>query len=152
MKIIQNYIESELSSICGRILRFLDSHLIPLAAALDSKVCFLKMKGKHLCYLEDAAICSSLSFAGCQTLLRTFWLCYICSLGENGLDAEILLTTSLLWPPLQLPTICREEKEKNRSYKDEASYSRNPIQDVDLLGSNTTIGAKAAERCLDLLN
>ncbi|KAF3788444.1 hypothetical protein EJ110_NYTH08686 [Nymphaea thermarum] len=46
-------IESELSSVCGRILRFLDSHLIPSAAAPESKVCFLKMKGDHLRYLAE---------------------------------------------------------------------------------------------------
>lgn len=53
---IQEYrarIESELSSICRRILRFVDSHLVPSAAAPDSKVCFLKMKGDHLRYLAE---------------------------------------------------------------------------------------------------
>ncbi|KAG4214582.1 hypothetical protein ERO13_A01G132500v2 [Gossypium hirsutum] len=40
-------IESELSSICGGILKLLDSRLIPSAAAKDSKVFYLKMKGDY---------------------------------------------------------------------------------------------------------
>ncbi|KAJ8480548.1 hypothetical protein OPV22_024275 [Ensete ventricosum] len=45
-------IESELASICGGILRLLDSRLIPAAAA-DSKVFYLKMKGDYYRYLAE---------------------------------------------------------------------------------------------------
>ncbi|URE47397.1 hypothetical protein MUK42_04900 [Musa troglodytarum] len=47
-------IESELASICGGILRLLDSRLIPAAAAAaDSKVFYLKMKGDYYRYLAE---------------------------------------------------------------------------------------------------
>ncbi|CAL9774223.1 unnamed protein product [Musa acuminata subsp. burmannicoides] len=46
-------IESELDSICGGILRLLDARLIPVAAAADSKVFYLKMKGDYYRYLAE---------------------------------------------------------------------------------------------------
>ena len=46
-------IESELSSICGGILRLLDSRLVPSAASADSKVFYLKMKGDYHRYLAE---------------------------------------------------------------------------------------------------
>ena len=39
-------IESELSNICDRILKLLDTRLIPSAATDNSKVFYLKMKGE----------------------------------------------------------------------------------------------------------
>ncbi|XP_072971797.1 14-3-3-like protein A [Typha angustifolia] len=54
--VIRSYrskIETELSSICGGILRLLDSRLVPSAAAADSKVFYLKMKGDYHRYLAE---------------------------------------------------------------------------------------------------
>ncbi|KAE8654133.1 14-3-3-like protein GF14 kappa [Hibiscus syriacus] len=54
--VIRDYrakIEAELSSICGGILKLLDSRLIPSASAKDSKVFFLKMKGDYHRYLAE---------------------------------------------------------------------------------------------------
>ncbi|KAE8690403.1 14-3-3-like protein [Hibiscus syriacus] len=54
--VIRDYrakIETELSSICGGILKLLDSRLIPLASAKDSKVFYLKMKGDFHRYLAE---------------------------------------------------------------------------------------------------
>ncbi|KAE8679782.1 14-3-3-like protein [Hibiscus syriacus] len=54
--VIRDYlakIESELSSICGGILKLLDSRLIPSASAKDSKVFYLKMKGDYHRYLAE---------------------------------------------------------------------------------------------------
>ncbi|MBA0759729.1 hypothetical protein Gotri_022567, partial [Gossypium trilobum] len=56
VSLIRDYrakIESELSSICGGILKLLDSRLIPSAAAKDSKVFYLKMKGDYHRYLAE---------------------------------------------------------------------------------------------------
>ncbi|KAK9227903.1 hypothetical protein WN944_020847 [Citrus x changshan-huyou] len=41
-------IEAELTEICGGILKLLDQKLVPTAAAADSKVFYLKMKGDYL--------------------------------------------------------------------------------------------------------
>jgi hypothetical protein len=46
-------IESELSSICGGVLRLLDSHLLPSAYSAESKVFYLKMKGDYYRYLAE---------------------------------------------------------------------------------------------------
>lgn len=46
-------IESELSSICGGVLRLVDSHLVPSASSAESKVFFLKMKGDYYRYLAE---------------------------------------------------------------------------------------------------
>nr|QYA72947.1 14-3-3-2 [Lilium davidii var. unicolor] len=49
-------IETELSNICGGILRLLDTHLVPSAATSDSKVFYLKMKGDYHRYLAEFKI------------------------------------------------------------------------------------------------
>ncbi|XP_072971284.1 14-3-3 protein 2-like [Typha angustifolia] len=46
-------IESELTSICGGILRLLDSYLVPSSIGPDSKVFYLKMKGDYHRYLAE---------------------------------------------------------------------------------------------------
>ncbi|KAJ0984711.1 hypothetical protein J5N97_003067 [Dioscorea zingiberensis] len=46
-------IESELSSVCGRILRLLDSHLVPSAKSSENKVFYLKMKGDYHRYVAE---------------------------------------------------------------------------------------------------
>ncbi|GLT53946.1 hypothetical protein SLA2020_271800 [Shorea laevis] len=46
-------IESELSSICGGVLRLVDSHLVTSASSAESKVFFLKMKGDYYRYLAE---------------------------------------------------------------------------------------------------
>ncbi|TYJ28985.1 hypothetical protein E1A91_A06G038500v1 [Gossypium mustelinum] len=54
--VIRDYrakIESELSSICGGILKLLDTTLIPSASGGDSKVFYLKMKGDYHRYLAE---------------------------------------------------------------------------------------------------
>ncbi|XP_076921219.1 14-3-3-like protein 16R [Bidens hawaiensis] len=46
-------IEKELTDICGRILKVLDTKLVPTASAGDSKVFYLKMKGDYHRYLAE---------------------------------------------------------------------------------------------------
>ncbi|KAJ4834511.1 hypothetical protein Tsubulata_038802 [Turnera subulata] len=46
-------VEAELSSACDRILKLLESRLIPSATAAESKVLYLKMKGDHHRYLAE---------------------------------------------------------------------------------------------------
>ncbi|KAL3538679.1 hypothetical protein ACH5RR_002045 [Cinchona calisaya] len=56
VNVIKEYrgkIETELSSICDGILKLLDSKLIPVAGAGDSKVFYLKMKGDYHRYLAE---------------------------------------------------------------------------------------------------
>lgn len=53
IKEYRSKIESELSNICGGILKLLDSTLIPSASVGDSKVFYLKMKGDYHRYLAE---------------------------------------------------------------------------------------------------
>ncbi|GMI64877.1 general regulatory factor 2, 14-3-3 PROTEIN G-BOX FACTOR14 OMEGA [Hibiscus trionum] len=78
--VIRDYrtkIESELSSICGGILKLLDSRLIPSASAKDSKVFYLKMKGDYHRYLaefktgaerKEAAECTLTAYKSAQDI------------------------------------------------------------------------------------
>lgn len=49
-------IESELSSVCGEILRFLDSYLVPSVRSNENKVFYLKMKGDYHRYVAEFKI------------------------------------------------------------------------------------------------
>jgi 14-3-3 protein epsilon len=40
-------IKAELSKICDGILKLLDSHLVPMSTAAESKVFYLKMRGDY---------------------------------------------------------------------------------------------------------
>lgn len=53
IKEYRSKIESELCKICDGILKLLDDRLIPSAAAGDSKVFYLKMKGDYHRYLAE---------------------------------------------------------------------------------------------------
>ncbi|ESR37051.1 hypothetical protein WN944_026805 [Citrus x changshan-huyou] len=56
VSVIKEYrskIEAELTEICGGILKLLDQKLVPAAAAADSKVFYLKMKGDYHRYLAE---------------------------------------------------------------------------------------------------
>ncbi|CAH2073243.1 unnamed protein product [Thlaspi arvense] len=53
VKDYRSKVEAELSSVCSGILRLLDSHLIPSAAASESKVFYLKMKGDYHRYMAE---------------------------------------------------------------------------------------------------
>ncbi|XP_010519236.1 PREDICTED: 14-3-3-like protein GF14 kappa [Tarenaya hassleriana] len=53
VKDYRSKVEAELSSVCSGILRILDSHLIPSAAASKSKVFYLKMKGDYHRYMAE---------------------------------------------------------------------------------------------------
>lgn len=56
VSVIKEYrskIEAELTEICGGILKLLDDKLVPAAAAADSKVFYLKMKGDYHRYLAE---------------------------------------------------------------------------------------------------
>lgn len=53
IKEYRSKIESELSSICGGILKLLDEKLVPAAGSGDSKVFYLKMKGDYHRYLAE---------------------------------------------------------------------------------------------------
>uniref|UniRef100_A0A3Q3JQ13 14-3-3 domain-containing protein n=1 Tax=Monopterus albus TaxID=43700 RepID=A0A3Q3JQ13_MONAL len=51
----QEKIEKELKEICTDVLDLLEKHLIPKAAAPESKVFYLKMKGDYYRYLAEVA-------------------------------------------------------------------------------------------------
>ncbi|KAJ4883086.1 14-3-3-like protein GF14 lambda [Raphanus sativus] len=55
VKDYRSKVEAELSSVCSGILRLLDSHLIPSAAAgsSESKVFYMKMKGDYHRYMAE---------------------------------------------------------------------------------------------------
>jgi len=56
MSMIHDYrdkIETELYSICDKILKLLDSRLIPKASASDSNVFYLKMKADYHNLVEE---------------------------------------------------------------------------------------------------
>ena len=53
IKEYRSKIEAELTEICGGILKLLDQKLVPAAAAADSKVFYLKMKGDYHRYLAE---------------------------------------------------------------------------------------------------
>lgn len=53
VKDYRSKVENELTTVCGGILKILDSHLIPSAAANESKVFYLKMKGDYHRYLAE---------------------------------------------------------------------------------------------------
>ncbi|KAK9221889.1 hypothetical protein WN944_010320 [Citrus x changshan-huyou] len=73
VSVIKEYrskIEAELTEICGGILKLLDHKLVPAAAAADSKVFYLKMKGDYHSIRSDfweknchARECNKLSHA-----------------------------------------------------------------------------------------
>ncbi|XP_057532203.1 14-3-3 protein 1-like [Amaranthus tricolor] len=62
-------IESELSDICGCILKLLDSNLIPSASASESKVFYLKMKGDYHRYLAEFKSADERKSAAEETML-----------------------------------------------------------------------------------
>jgi len=53
VKEYRSKVETELTGVCGSILKLLDSHLVPSAAANESKVFYLKMKGDYHRYLAE---------------------------------------------------------------------------------------------------
>ncbi|KAM7256628.1 hypothetical protein ACFE04_012369 [Oxalis oulophora] len=53
VKEYRSKIESELSDVCGSILKVLDTNLIPSATGTESKVFYLKMKGDYYRYLAE---------------------------------------------------------------------------------------------------
>ncbi|XP_038702387.1 14-3-3-like protein GF14 kappa isoform X1 [Tripterygium wilfordii] len=53
VKEYRSKVETELSAVCAGILRLLDSNLIPSAAASESKVFYLKMKGDYHRYMAE---------------------------------------------------------------------------------------------------
>ncbi|KAL0728332.1 hypothetical protein Bca4012_024425 [Brassica carinata] len=53
VKDYRSKVETELSSVCSGILKLLEEHLIPSAAASESKVFYLKMKGDYHRYMAE---------------------------------------------------------------------------------------------------
>ncbi|KAH7566850.1 hypothetical protein JRO89_XS08G0244800 [Xanthoceras sorbifolium] len=53
VKEYRSKVETELTGVCGGILKLLDSHLVPSAVANESKVFYLKMKGDYHRYLAE---------------------------------------------------------------------------------------------------
>ncbi|KAK9112880.1 hypothetical protein Scep_020399 [Stephania cephalantha] len=54
--LVKNYrskVETELSEVCGRILKLLNENLVPAASSSESKVFYLKMKGDYYRYLAE---------------------------------------------------------------------------------------------------
>ncbi|KAL9458226.1 hypothetical protein AB3S75_007148 [Citrus x aurantiifolia] len=55
IKVYRSKIEAKLTEIYGGILKLLNQKLVPTAAAADSKVFYLKMKGDYLLSLLNLA-------------------------------------------------------------------------------------------------
>ncbi|KAM1774875.1 hypothetical protein COP1_044149 [Malus domestica] len=53
VKEYRSKVESELSDVCAKILKLLDSNLVPSASASESKVFYLKMKGDYHRYMAE---------------------------------------------------------------------------------------------------
>ncbi|KAL8145438.1 hypothetical protein AgCh_003558 [Apium graveolens] len=53
VKEYRSKVESELSDVCGGILKLLESHLVPSASTSESKVFYLKMKGDYHRYMAE---------------------------------------------------------------------------------------------------
>ncbi|KAH7861763.1 hypothetical protein Vadar_030580 [Vaccinium darrowii] len=69
VKDYRSKVESELSDVCGGILRLLDTHLIPSASGSESKVFYLKMKGDYFRYLAEFKVGSERKQAAEDTML-----------------------------------------------------------------------------------
>jgi 14-3-3 protein epsilon len=69
VKDYRSKVESELSDVCGGILRLLDTHLIPSASGSESKVFYLKMKGDYFRYLAEFKVGSERKEAAEDTML-----------------------------------------------------------------------------------
>ncbi|PPS11599.1 hypothetical protein GOBAR_AA09023 [Gossypium barbadense] len=69
VKEYRSKVESELSDVCASILTLLDSNLIPSAAASESKVFYLKMKGDYHRYLAEFKVGDERKAAAEDTML-----------------------------------------------------------------------------------
>ncbi|ESR39531.1 14-3-3-like protein GF14 kappa [Citrus sinensis] len=69
VKDYRSKVESELSDVCGSILKLLDSHLVPSATAGESKVFYLKMKGDYYRYLAEFKVGDERKAAAENTML-----------------------------------------------------------------------------------
>ncbi|XP_077422104.1 tyrosine 3-monooxygenase/tryptophan 5-monooxygenase activation protein, epsilon polypeptide 1 [Vanacampus margaritifer] len=72
LKMVREYrktVEDELKSICGDILEALEKHLLPSAAAGESKVFYNKMKGDYHRYLAEFATGNGRKEAAEQSLV-----------------------------------------------------------------------------------
>ncbi|CAM8936500.1 unnamed protein product [Rhodiola kirilowii] len=56
VKDYRSKVESELSQVCGGILKLIDENLVPSATASESKVFYLKMKGDYHRYMAEFKI------------------------------------------------------------------------------------------------
>ncbi|CAM8939043.1 hypothetical protein QQ045_013672 [Rhodiola kirilowii] len=56
VKDYRSKVESELSQVCGGILKLIDGNLVPSATASESKVFYLKMKGDYHRYMAEFKI------------------------------------------------------------------------------------------------
>ncbi|KAM7275321.1 hypothetical protein ACFE04_017187 [Oxalis oulophora] len=62
-------VEEELTTVCGGILKLLDSHLIPCAVPSESKVFYLKMKGDYHRYLAEFKVGDDRKLSAEETML-----------------------------------------------------------------------------------
>uniref|UniRef100_A0A2P2L105 Uncharacterized protein MANES_02G146600 n=1 Tax=Rhizophora mucronata TaxID=61149 RepID=A0A2P2L105_RHIMU len=69
IKEYRSKVEVELSEVCASILKLLDSNLIPSAAASESKVFYLKMKGDYHRYLAEFKVGNEKRAAAEDTML-----------------------------------------------------------------------------------
>ncbi|KAL2345313.1 hypothetical protein Fmac_006598 [Flemingia macrophylla] len=69
VKEYRSKVENELSQVCANILNLLDSHLVPSAAASESKVFYLKMKGGYHRYLAEFKVGDQRKTAAEDTML-----------------------------------------------------------------------------------
>ncbi|KAM3283171.1 14-3-3 protein 10 [Capsicum baccatum] len=69
VKDYRSKIESELTDVCGGILKILDQYLIPSAVSGESKVFYLKMKGDYYRYLAEFKVGNDRKEAAEDTML-----------------------------------------------------------------------------------
>lgn len=69
VKEYRSKVENELSDVCASILRLLDTNLVPSAAASESKVFYLKMKGDYHRYLAEFKVGDERKAAAEDTML-----------------------------------------------------------------------------------
>ncbi|KAL5184922.1 14-3-3-like protein [Glycine soja] len=103
--VIRNYrskIKVELSNIYDKILKLLDTHLVPSLTSGDSKVFYLKMKGAYHRYFTEFKIDANRKEAIMPNLLSQLWVVLV----ANSLPALNDVT------PMELPDIVAEIAQK----------------------------------------
>ncbi|KAL2327427.1 hypothetical protein Fmac_020854 [Flemingia macrophylla] len=88
VKEYRSKVEKELSQVCASILNLLDSHHVPSAAASESKVFYLKMKGDYHRYLAEFKVRDQKKIVAEDTML-SYKAAQVNSLDCNGVVEKL---------------------------------------------------------------